>query len=78
MHADDKLEMARKAQNSLNLYAENRALFTAERGGGEEKINGSHVVMTMAATTGGGAELWEDTRDERISGVLNHLSVTRL
>ena len=58
MHADDKLEMARKAQNSPNLCAENRALFTAERGGGEEKINGSHVVMTMAATkeptTGGG------------------------
>ena len=56
MHADsdDKLEMARKAQNSHNLYAENRALFTAERGGGEGKINGSHVVMTMAATTGGG------------------------
>ena len=66
-----------KAQNPLNLFAETRALFTAERGGGEEKINGSHVVMTMAATTGA-AELWEDTRDERISGVLNHLSVTRL
>ena len=63
MHTDDKLEMAWKAQNSRNLCAENRALFTAERGGGEEKINGSHVVMTMAATTGGTLGGYEGRKD---------------
>ena len=59
MHTDDKFYLNGRnamAQNPLSLFAENRALFTAERGGGEEKINGSHVVMTMAATTGGTLE----------------------